>query len=78
MFAQVGIFNGKLLFLRRTLIIVEIDECLDDPCDLNATCTNTDGSYICECSSGFTGDGETCISEFVIHFLSVLLHEEYL
>ena len=40
--------------------ITEIDECLDDPCDSNATCTNTDGSYICECNTGFTGNGTNC------------------
>ena len=42
--------------------ITEIDECLDDPCDSNATCTNTDGSYICECNTGFTGNGTDCTS----------------
>ena len=26
-------------------------------CNRNATCTNTDGSYTCECKAGFTGDG---------------------
>ena len=40
--------------------LTEIDECLDNPCDSNATCTNTDGSYICECNTGFTGNGTNC------------------
>ena len=29
-------------------------------CDADANCTNTDGSYICACHDGFSGDGETC------------------
>jgi hypothetical protein len=38
------------------------DECAADksPCDKNATCTNTDGSFDCDCNPGFTGDGVVC------------------
>ncbi|MBN2530997.1 MAG: choice-of-anchor D domain-containing protein [Deltaproteobacteria bacterium] len=41
---------------------VEIDECLlnMDACDENATCENTDGSYICTCNKGASGDGFSC------------------
>ena len=42
--------------------LLDIDECLDDPCDSNATCTNTAGSYTCECNIGFTGSGHNCTS----------------
>merc|ERR1712139_243524 len=31
-----------------------------DECDRNAICTNTVGSYSCECEDGFSGDGTTC------------------
>ena len=39
-----------------------MDECSADssPCDENADCTNSDGSYFCTCKQGFTGDGTTC------------------
>ena len=29
-------------------------------------CTNTDGSFKCDCQSGFEGDGETCIGVYVV------------
>ena len=42
--------------------IIDINECeLDvDQCAINATCSNTEGSYECSCNTGFTGDGTTC------------------
>ena len=45
----------------------DIDECSVDssPCDENANCNNTDGSYSCTCTQGFTGDGATCNGKFV-------------
>ena len=30
-------------------------------CDENAECVDTAGSYECTCSSGYTGDGHTCL-----------------
>ena len=44
---------------------VDINECEDDPeiCGMNANCTNTIGSYMCSCSSGYTGDKTMCTGE---------------
>ena len=39
------------------------------PCDENADCTNTDGSYICNCKQGFDGDGEVCEGKPDLPFL---------
>ena len=40
---------------------LDTNECLSDsPCHVNATCNNTEGSYICTCESGYSGDGFTC------------------
>ena len=39
---------------------VDIDECADNPCHANATCTNTVGGYTCTCNTGYSGDGTTC------------------
>ena len=43
----------------------DIDECgaRSVICSTNAECTNTDGSYTCSCSSGFSGDGMSCVGE---------------
>ncbi|XP_068706648.1 uncharacterized protein [Montipora foliosa] len=43
----------------------DIDECKRVPfiCDVNANCQNTDGSYICTCKTGYTGNGKTCTGQ---------------
>ena len=44
--------------------VVDINECemMSDLCDNDAVavCTNTIGSYECDCKFGFTGDGFNC------------------
>lgn len=40
---------------------LDINECLDlTSCDVNADCTNINGSFSCSCKPGYTGDGKTC------------------
>ena len=43
-------------------VVLDIDECgASSPvCDINANCSNTRGSYICTCKSGYAGDGKMC------------------
>ncbi|XP_066265931.1 uncharacterized protein [Branchiostoma lanceolatum] len=39
----------------------DIDECkVNPPCDMNATCINTDGSFLCECNIGYEEIGFKC------------------
>lgn len=33
-----------------------IDECLDEPCAINADCEDNDGGFTCECQPGWGGD----------------------
>ena len=50
------VYTGSLLFP-----LQDVDECFSGhQCDSSATCYNTDGSYMCICDSGYTGDGRTC------------------
>ena len=41
---------------------IDINECLENnrECDINATCTNTIGSYECHCKPGYIGNGIEC------------------
>ena len=41
---------------------VDVHECIvgSDNCSSNAICTNTNGSYVCQCQSGYSGNGVTC------------------
>ena len=49
--------NNGFLFL-----FIDINECgaIPAPCDVNANCKNNEGSYLCFCRVGFSGDGKTC------------------
>ena len=46
---------------------LDIDECSGDKnnCDLDAVCTNIEGSYNCTCKEGFVGDGKSCTRKFL-------------
>ena len=54
---------------------VDSDECersWTNNCALGASCTNTDGSYTCECNEGFRGDGFQVGYRLIAIALSVL------
>ena len=46
-------------------LVPDIDECSsENECHVNATCTNTIGSYNCTCKNGYKGDGRNCSGKF--------------
>ena len=48
---------------------IDIDECsisIDNDCDQHSNCTNIDGSFLCTCDSGYTGDGAFCKGKKVL------------
>ena len=46
-------------------LLSDIDECSEDTdyCSANADCTNSIGSFECDCFAGFTGNGFICLGE---------------
>ena len=57
-------------------IFIDIDECSDNTsnvCDVNANCTNTEGSHYCTCRQGYTGSGKECQGKNYFRSCSVLV-----
>ena len=42
----------------------DVNECLTTPCDANAMCNNTLGSFTCACNRGYIGDGLACTGRY--------------
>ena len=47
--------------------MIDINECVEgsDSCHSDANCTNTKGSYNCECKNGFNGNGYNCTGSYL-------------
>ena len=43
-------------------LLPDVDDCSDSThnCDTHATCSNTIGSFTCQCNTGYEGDGAVC------------------
>ena len=52
----------EVYIIEKKLYNIDIDECEigSDLCDGNAECNNTEGSYLCKCTVGYSGDGYSC------------------
>ena len=61
-----SLYNSEALIVPLSLLTsscsIDVDECSNDvyPCDSNANCTNNDGSFLCTCQTGYTGNGLSC------------------
>lgn len=61
----------QIYLIKQYFLVLDIDECADEyenDCDPNAVCTNTEGSYICQCYRGFEGDGQNCTGKLNLTF----------
>ena len=59
-----------LLYL---FLLSDINECDGNPCHANAQCTNTVGSFLCQCNSGYAGSGFLCTGKFVTYLWCTLV-----
>ena len=41
-------------------LLLDTNECDIEPCDDKAACSNTVGSFVCDCQEGFEGNGIFC------------------
>ena len=66
--AQVGLAAGLfMVYFHELFYFVDIDECSSDAlntCDINASCMDIEGSFLCMCDIGYTGNGTFCDGEF--------------
>ena len=48
-------------------IDIDVDECSGEStgCGANARCIKAYGPSYCQCSSGYTGDGQVCTSKVI-------------
>ena len=53
------------IILPEAFDVSDIDQCARNlSCHANANCTDTIGSHLCTCHTGYTGDGQTCLGDF--------------
>ena len=54
----------------------DINECEanNHNCDENAICTNTVGSFSCDCRSPYLGDGLTCLCKLLYEYTKNILN----
>ncbi|XP_027038512.1 scavenger receptor cysteine-rich type 1 protein M130-like isoform X2 [Pocillopora damicornis] len=57
-----SIIPEKIVFAYCDMKTEDVDECSSSifDCDPKANCQNTEGSYRCQCLTGFFGDGKSC------------------
>ena len=51
----------KVLELSLFIVITDVDECArEQTCSEGSKCRNTEGSFACECMSGYVSSGNHC------------------
>ena len=65
-FSKYNLYNYFYLY---HIFTADIDECTNSTflCDSNAECNNTEGSYLCTCLYGYTGNGTYCEGSKSLH-----------
>ena len=64
----------SLLLSVFVLLRADVDECLSVCLTTSETCTNVDGSYNCQCHSGFKFDPQsnTCVGQWITYKIMIM------
>ncbi|XP_030650137.1 pro-epidermal growth factor [Chanos chanos] len=68
--------DGQTLFTEK--MVSDQDDCYSVRCDVNAVCVLKEGSAVCQCLEGFTGNGQLCVDECALDLHSCDVHAECL
>ena len=63
-----GSIDQMLCYVVSNFIFVDVDECyknLDNCASNTARCINTEGSFLCRCNDGYSGNGTVCEGKFL-------------
>ena len=52
---QLNCWDSAQAVLDSFCYVLDVNECLNNPCQNGGTCANTFGSYTCQCRQGFKG-----------------------
>ena len=55
------------------IFLLDINECSASLpiCDVNANCSNRNGTFVCSCKVGYSGDGMTCVGKLTKNAISL-------
>ena len=57
-------FSQSAMYVKNEFLntTADVNECLNNPCE--QLCENTDGSFVCSCSDGYTVNGRMCDGKY--------------
>ena len=71
-----------MVFFYPSLIIADIDDCTDQPCQNGATCIDAVNDYTCNCVDGYTGKncniGKSRVSVFGSYLNGIFKYSRWL
>lgn len=73
-----SLYAAYRLYSSIILFILDVDECLTNPCNINAECSNVPGSFACICRPGYSGNGfDDCSGNIVECLVQMIISPLY-